>query len=93
MSSTTRPCQICKQPIDPERVEALPDTRLCTEHAREIQKYGGEFTVTGTLERTSKPGSIKQNFGGVSTEKKRNVEGLRKLAEAFDREHSQKKEG
>ena len=31
MSTHNRPCEICGQPIDPERLEAVPDTRLCGE--------------------------------------------------------------
>jgi len=34
--------------IDPERIDVLPETRLCIEHAKMIGKYGGEFIVTGT---------------------------------------------
>jgi hypothetical protein len=77
--SATRFCEICKQPIDEERAEALPATRLCSEHAKEILKYGGEFIVTGVQERTSKQGSLKLNYGGIATEQTRNHEALRKL--------------
>ena len=40
--SVVRNCEICKKPIDPERADAIPDTRLCTEHARQIERFGGE---------------------------------------------------
>jgi RNA polymerase-binding transcription factor DksA len=57
-----RLCVVCKAPIDAERIEAIPETRLCTEHGRQIQKHGGEFVVSATQERTSKPGSLKLNY-------------------------------
>ena len=79
MVGKTRPCEICKELIDPERVAAVPETRLCTEHARQIQKYGGEFLVTSSQERTSKPGSLKRNYGGVDIKKVRNSLAIEKL--------------
>jgi RNA polymerase-binding transcription factor DksA len=33
-------CESCGQPIDPERLEALPDTLLCINCAREAEKDG-----------------------------------------------------
>ena len=62
----SRPCEICMQPIQPERIEILPDTHLCCDHARKIAKFGGEFTITAVRERTSKAGSLKKNYGGVT---------------------------
>lgn len=85
MSEKSRPCEICKQPIEPERLEFLPDTRLCAVHAREIEKYGGEFRISSQVETTSKPGSLKKNYGGVSTHKHRNHEALRKLHDEHDK--------
>lgn len=82
MSTRSRPCEICGSMIDPERVEVVPETRLCTEHARQIQTMGGEFIVTATAERTSKAGSLKHNYGSVTTSKTRNhraIEALRDL--------------
>jgi hypothetical protein len=84
MSDKTRPCEICGQPIDPERIEVVPETRLCVEHARMIVKYGGEFIVTGTQASIGKTGSLKKNYGDVSVEKKRNTEALRKLRDAYE---------
>ena len=46
MSVKPRHCEICKQEIDPERLEFVPDTRLCVTHARLIEKYGGEFKIS-----------------------------------------------
>jgi transcription initiation factor TFIIIB Brf1 subunit/transcription initiation factor TFIIB len=88
--SETRRCEVCGEVIDPERVEVLPETRLCTTHARQIEKLGGEFKVTSHLERTSKEGSLKRNYGGVTTTKRRNHEALRKLRDAYTQEQEQK---
>ena len=80
-----RHCEICKQPIDADRAEAIRQTRLCTEHAREIQQYGGEFIMSSTQEKTSKEGSLKKNYGGISTRLRRNELALSKLRDAYDR--------
>ena len=60
--SHTRYCEVCKQPIEPERAESLPATRLCTKHGREIGRYGGEFVLTAKEDRISKQGSLKRNY-------------------------------
>jgi hypothetical protein len=31
-----RLCRVCKQPIEAERLEALPKTALCAAHARSV---------------------------------------------------------
>jgi len=72
-------CEICKQEIESERAEALPDTQLCIRHAREIQKYGGEFLLRSRQERTSKQGSLKHNYGGVTASFRPNREALERL--------------
>ena len=79
-----RPCEICGEPIDPERIDVLPETRLCIEHAKLIGKYGGEFIVTGTQASLGKSGSLKKNYGDVSITKKRNTEALRMLREEYE---------
>jgi hypothetical protein len=84
MPDKTRPCEICGAPIDPERIDVVPETRLCVEHARLIGPYGGEFLVTGTQASLGKSGSLKKNYGDVSVSKKRNLEALRKLREAYE---------
>lgn len=78
-----RLCEVCKEAIEGDRLAFIPDTRLCTQHAREIEKYGGEFVVTAEQERTSKPGSLKLNYGGVSTSKNRNVEAVQRLRDDY----------
>jgi hypothetical protein len=62
MPIKTRSCEICRALIEPDRVESLPETRLCTEHARLIAKYGGEFTLSSTQESLGKAGSLKRNY-------------------------------
>jgi hypothetical protein len=84
MPARPRPCEICKVLIEPERIEAMPETRLCSEHARKIAKYDGEFIVTATRERLSKTSSLKQNYGSVTTTKTRNTSAIEKLRRDFE---------
>ncbi len=85
MSNQTRPCEVCGEPIDPERIDVLPETRLCTEHAKQVAKYGGEFLFTATQSSLGKNGSLKKNYGDVSVRRRRNTEAVRKLIEEYDR--------
>src|SRR4051794_12045626 len=71
MTAKTRPCVICGQSIDPERIEVIPETQLCGDHAREIVRLGGEFVLTGKQTSIGKAGSLKKNYGDVSIEKQR----------------------
>ena len=84
MTHRTRRCEICGKEIDPERIDFIPETRLCTTHGREIQKFGGEFRRSSRHERTSKPGSLKHNYGGVSVTLKRNADAVEKLRAAWE---------
>jgi hypothetical protein len=79
MSERTRLCAVCNNKIAPGRVEALPDTILCTKHGEAIKKYGGEFHVTASTARLGKEGSLKKNYGDVSTKKRRNWEAIERL--------------
>jgi hypothetical protein len=79
----TRGCEICKKTIESERLESLPDTRLCSAHAEQIQKYGGEFLVTGTQRSLSKEGSFKSNPGDVTVQKRRNQVALDRLRDEY----------
>ena len=81
-----RLCTICKQAIDAEREEALPETRLCTKHGAEIAEFGGEFIMRASQERTSKQGSMKLNYGGISTTKTRNEDGIEQLRDRYEQE-------
>ena len=81
-----RLCIVCKQEIEADRIEAIPATRLCVRHGREIQRFGGEFTISASQERTSKQGSLKLNYGGISTSTTRNDEALSQLLDEYERE-------
>jgi hypothetical protein len=76
-------CEICNQEINQERAEALPDTKLCIEHARQIEKYGGEFKLSATAETTSKVGSLKKNYGGINVSKSRNGKAVQKVLQDY----------
>ena len=69
--------------ISNERLDAIPETRLCTQHANEIQKYGGEFVLSAEQEKTSKKSSMKVNYGGISTTSRRNNIALEQLKEDY----------
>ena len=79
-----RMCLVCKNEIEADRLDAIPETRLCIAHGREIQKHGGEFSVTASQERTSKQGSLKHNYGGVSTSSVRNQVAIAKLVDEYE---------
>jgi hypothetical protein len=86
MEEKSRPCEICGEAIDADRAEALPETRLCSVHAGEIARYGGEFRVTVSESRLSKPGSLKNNPGDVAvTGKTRNLTAIAKLRADYER--------
>lgn len=78
-----RLCFVCKNEIEPERLEAIPQTRLCTQHGHEIQKFGGEFILSASQERTSKKTSLKVNYGGITTSSTRNDDGMEQLREEY----------
>ena len=61
-------CIRCGQRIQPERLEVMPETRLCVKCSADV---GGEFEVTGVNENLAKTGSLKKNYGGFSIQKKR----------------------
>lgn len=76
-------CEICGQDIPEERLEAVPETVLCIEHAKAAHKFGGEFKLTGVCGNIGKAGSLKKNYGDVEVHKKRNDEALHKLREEY----------
>jgi ribosome-binding protein aMBF1 (putative translation factor) len=84
MSIKTRPCEICRNLIEPERIEAIPETRLCGDHARKVAKFGGEFTLSSTQESLGKVGSLKKNYGGITPSKTRNTQAIRLLLEEYE---------
>ena len=63
-----RPCARCGTLIPVERLEAMPETEVCVTCSAEI---GGEFKLIATTERTSKPGSLKLNYGGITIKRVR----------------------
>jgi hypothetical protein len=68
MSQKQRRCARCQAEIPAERLEALPETRVCVACSRAI---GGEFEVTAVSENLAKSGSLKKNYGGVTIRKRR----------------------
>jgi hypothetical protein len=60
---TQRLCERCNAEIPEERIQIVPETRLCVKCCEEV---GGEFKLYATYERTSKEGSLKKNYGGVN---------------------------
>ena len=67
-SMKTRYCERCKVEIPAERIEVLPETRLCVNCS---QTVGGEFEVRISRENLGKAGSLKKNYGGVTVKMKR----------------------
>ena len=78
-----RLCVVCKNEIETDRIDAIPATRLCVEHGKEIEKFGGEFKISAADERTSKRGSMKINYGGIATSSVRNDDAIDQLIEEF----------
>jgi hypothetical protein len=64
----SRPCQRCGQMIPPERIEVLPETRLCVTCS---QAVGGEFDLAIVPENLAKTGSLKKNYGSFNVQKTR----------------------
>jgi len=93
MTMSRRFCEICGEPIDEERAEALPATRLCSEHAKAAGKFGGEFTLSHKTEVTSKQGSLKKNYGGVSTSQRRNNKAVEKLKDEYRKRNDGQRHG
>ena len=89
MEQITRHCEICGQAIGAKRAALLPNTRLCIEHAREMDKLGGEFQLRAASTSLGKAGSLKKNYGDVTAVQRRNTEGLRKLREKHEAEPEQ----
>jgi DksA/TraR C4-type zinc finger protein len=70
-----RMCQRCRAEIPAERVEVLPDTRLCVKCSEAV---GGEFDLRVVPDNLAKTGSLKKNYGSWTVEKRRKrIEPLR----------------
>ena len=61
-------CERCSAEIPAERLEALPETRICVGCSREI---GGEFILRAVPENLGKGGSLKKNYGSWGVRKTR----------------------
>jgi hypothetical protein len=68
MSTKARRCARCQADIPSERLEVLPETRLCVACSRAV---GGEFDFTVVTENLAKAGSLKKNYGSFSLRKRR----------------------
>jgi hypothetical protein len=68
MSMKTRYCARCKIEIPAERIEALPETRVCVKCSEAI---GGEFEMRAVPENLAKSGSLKKNYGSWTIVKRR----------------------
>lgn len=68
MSVKPRPCERCKAEIPLERLEVIPETRLCIKCSEAV---GGDFKVSVVPENLGKAGSLKKNYGGVTIHKRR----------------------
>ena len=86
MAQKTRLCEICMKPIEADRLESHRESRLCSEHAEKIKKHGGEFIRSVSQVRSSKPGSIKINFGGIETDTVRNHAAIELLKDEYEAE-------
>jgi reverse gyrase len=60
-------CARCGGEIPAERLEAIPDTRVCVKCAQAMG--GSDFTTVVVAEKTSKEGSLKKNYGSYHTKK------------------------
>lgn len=68
MSLASRPCVRCKAMIPPERIETLPETRLCVQCSAAV---GSDFETAVVSENIGKAGSLKKNYGGFRLKKRR----------------------
>jgi len=68
MPTKERPCERCRAMIPAERLEALPETRLCVKCSQEI---GSDFEVRAVPENLGKSGSLKKNYGSWTVQKRR----------------------
>ena len=76
----TRPCEVCGNPIEPLRLEAIPDTRLCEEHGRQVNEFiyvRQERVVRG------KESSLKGTGIEITQKKSRNTSASEKLRDTY----------
>jgi len=70
MTPKPRPCARCRIEIPAERLEVLPQTRLCIACSRAV---GSDFVLTVQVKNLGKSGSLKRGSNEVSTRLKRRV--------------------
>jgi hypothetical protein len=68
MTMKPRPCERCKADIPVERLEALPETRLCVTCSRQV---GGDYVSTVVAENLGKEKSFKKNYAGWAVKRTR----------------------
>jgi hypothetical protein len=69
MSEQPRFCARCRAEIPNERIEAMPETRVCIKCAEAMG--GSEFDVIAIPVRGSKKESIKRNYTDYEVKKRR----------------------
>ncbi len=87
MPSLLRKCDICRCWVDPERVAAVPKSKLCLTHAIKAEAYGGEYRLIWRQERTSKAGSLKLNYGSVIPKSVRNPSAVERVRLEYEESH------
>lgn len=59
MATRPRPCERCGIEIPLERIETMPETRICVKCSEEV---GGEFVRKVRAVNVAKAGSLKRNY-------------------------------
>lgn len=81
MPIKVRHCQLCKTEIPAERLEAVPETRLCVACCTKVdQQLGGEFFMTVEFLDLTKQNSLKKQGKAIGriTWKRRDLSKLRR---------------
>lgn len=69
MSDTKRVCARCKKEIPAERIEIMPETRVCVGCAQAMG--GSEFEFATVANRGGKKESLKKNYTDYELRKRR----------------------
>jgi hypothetical protein len=84
MESTARKCSLCGWPIEGERAEVLPDTRLCFQHANALSRFGGELLVRAPAMQVRFRSRLR--LDGATLTKLPNTEGVAILCRLYRRD-------
>jgi hypothetical protein len=68
MANEMRSCVRCGKEIPAERIEAIPETRVCVKCSEAI---GGEFEMIAVAENCGRTGAIKRIVGGYTVVQRR----------------------